>query len=146
MFSQILIVCTGNICRSPMAEALLARKLSAYSQINVTSAGISALVGYPADETAQTLLLEQRIDISTHRARQLTSLMLRQVDLVLVMETGQKRAIDTIDPSARGKVYRLGEWGGFDIPDPYRRPRAAFEGALQLIQQGVTDWSAKLIL
>ena len=114
--------------------------------MSVTSAGITALVGYPADEIAQALLLEQGIDISAHRARQLTGAMLRQTDLVLVMETGHKRAIEMIDPSARGKIYRLGEWGGFDIPDPYRQPRAAFEESLRLIQRGVMDWSAKLVL
>ena len=146
MFNYILIVCMGNICRSPMGEALLIRQLSAQPQMSVTSAGITALVGYPADEIAQALLLEQGIDISAHRARQLTGAMLRQTDLVLVMETGHKRAIEMIDPSARGKIYRLGEWGGFDIPDPYRQPRAAFEESLRLIQRGVMDWSAKLVL
>ena len=144
MFNHILIVCMGNICRSPMGEALMIRQLSAQPQMSVTSAGITALVGYPADETTQALLLEQGIDISAHRARQLTGAMLRQTDLILVMETGHKRAIEMIDPSARGKIYRLGEWGGFDIPDPYRQPRQAFEQSLQLIQRGVTDWSAKL--
>jgi len=146
MFNYILIVCMGNICRSPMGEALLIRQLSAQPQMSVTSAGISALVGYPADEIAQALLLELGIDISAHRARQLTSAMLRQTDLVLVMETSHKRAIEMIDPSARGKIYRLGEWGGFDIPDPYRQPRAAFEESLRLIQRGVMDWSTKLVL
>jgi protein-tyrosine phosphatase len=129
-----------------MAEALLARQLNAQPQMSVTSAGIGALVGYPADETAQDLLLEHGIDISSHRARQLNSAMLRQADLVLVMEAEHKRAIEMIDPSARGKIYRLGEWGGFDIPDPYRQPREAFEESLRLIQRSVTDWSAKLIL
>ena len=146
MFNRILIVCMGNICRSPMGEALLARQLSAQPQMSVTSAGITALVGYPADEIAQALLLEQGIDISAHRARQLTGAMLRQTDLVLVMEAGHKRAIETIEPSARGKIYRLGEWGGFDIPDPYRQPRQAFEQSLQLIQQGIVDWLVKLAL
>ncbi len=110
----------------------------------VASAGLGALVGHPADEMAQELLLEQGIDISAHRARQLTSAMLRQADLVLVMEAEYKKAIESLDPCARGKVYRLGEWGNFDILDPYRQSREVFEHALQLIQQGVADWSSKL--
>ncbi len=127
-----------------MGEALLARQLAGLAGMTVESAGISALVGYPADETAQDLLLEQGIDISAHRARQLTEALLRQADLVLVMETAQKKAIAALDPSARGKVYRLGEWNNTDILDPYRQSRTAFEEALRLIQQGVADWSAKL--
>ena len=144
MFNRILIICMGNICRSPMGEALLARRLQEYSEMMVASAGLGALVGHPADKMAQELLLEQGIDISAHRARQLTSAMLRQADLVLVMEAEYKKAIEALDPCARGKVYRLGEWGNFDIPDPYRQSREVFEHALQLIQQGVADWSSKL--
>lgn len=127
-----------------MAEALLARRVAGRPEMAVESAGIDALSGHPADETAQTLLREQGIDIAAHRARQLTSALLRQADLVLVMENEHKKLIESLDPSARGKIYRLGEWSDTDIPDPYRQPRAAFEEALRLIQQGVADWSAKL--
>ena len=129
-----------------MGAALLARRLAGHPEVTVESAGIGALVGHPADETARALLLEQGIDISGHRARQLTSALLRQADLVLVMEAEHKKAIEALDPSARGKVYRLGEWSNFDIPDPYQQSREVFEHALRLIQQGVVDWSSKLDL
>ena len=142
MFDHILVVCVGNICRSPMGEALLARALADRSRVG--SAGLGALVDQPADETARSLLQERGLDISAHRARQLTAELIRRHDLILVMESGHKRAVESIDPSARGKVYRWGEWGDFDIPDPYRQSREVFEQALELILRGVDDWSAKL--
>lgn len=143
MFNNILVVCVGNICRSPMAEALLARELKA-GGASVGSAGLSALVNHPADEMAQTLMAEQDIDISAHRTRQLSRALIQQADLILVMEAGHKKAIEGMDPTARGKLYRLGEWRDMDIPDPYREPRQVFEQALELIQQGVADWISRL--
>jgi len=65
-------------------------------------------------------------------------------DLILVMETSQKKTLESSEPSARGRVYRLGEWGDFDVPDPYKRPEEAFEQALMLISQGVSEWIPKL--
>jgi protein-tyrosine phosphatase len=56
------------------------------------------------------------------------------------MEAGHKRAIDDADPTARGKVYRLGEWQDIDIADPYRREREAYEVALRDIEAGVASW------
>ncbi len=144
MFDRILVVCVGNICRSPMGEALLARELAYNSAVRVSSAGIGALVDRPADPTAQALMREQGLDISAHRAQQLTSALLRRNDLVLVMESGHKKAVETIDPSARGKVYRWGEWGDFDVPDPFGESREVFEQALALLLQGLKDWSSKL--
>ena len=54
--------------------------------------------------------------------------MIAGSDLVLVMESAHKRTIDSVEPAARGKVYRLCEWSNCDVPDPYRQPREAFEG------------------
>lgn len=127
-----------------MGEALLARELAYNSAVRVSSAGIGALVDRPADPTAQALMREQGLDISAHRAQQLTSALLRRNDLVLVMESGHKKAVETIDPSARGKVYRWGEWGDFDVPDPFGESREVFEQALALLLQGLKDWSSKL--
>lgn len=138
MFSRLLIVCVGNICRSPMAEAILAHRLATRG-VKVESAGIAALVGHPADPVAQALLRQRGLDLSAHRARQLTPELARGFDLVLVMEAGQQRAVEALEPTARGRVHRLGRWGGFDVPDPYRQNRAAFERALSLIDRGVED-------
>jgi protein-tyrosine phosphatase len=140
MFSRILIVCVGNICRSPMAEAEMAARLrNRRLQAIVESAGIAALVGRPADSTAQELMLERGIDISGHRARQLTPDLVRSFELILVMEVQQQRAVEAILPSARGRVHRIGRWGDFDVPDPYRRGREEFARSLALIVRGVDD-------
>jgi protein-tyrosine phosphatase len=110
----------------------------------VESAGLGALVGYPASEFSIELMDELGVDISAHRARQIHPDMVREADLVLVMEAGHKRAIDDADATARGKVYRLGEWQDKDIDDPYRQPKAAFADALEDIELGVASWVEKI--
>jgi protein-tyrosine phosphatase len=122
-----------------MAEALLASRLSAKG-VAVSSAGLAALVGRPAEPDACALLAERGLDLSGHRARQLTPALLREADLVLVMSQEQQRAVAAVDASARGRVYRIGHFGGFDVPDPYGQNRAAFERALDLIERGVEDF------
>ncbi len=146
MFRKIMVVCIGNICRSPMAEALLREGLreKGGEDYEVQSAGLGALVGHPAEEMVQTLLWERGIDISEHMAKQLNSELIRWSDVILVMDREQKRAIESSEPSARGRVYRLGEWGDFDIPDPYRRPEEVFRQVFELISRGVSDWIPKL--
>lgn len=110
----------------------------------IRSAGLGALVGHPSDPKAIQLMMEKGIDISDHRARQLNQEMIRKSDLILVMELDQKNTIEEIEPTARGKVFRLGEWGGFDIPDPYQKEIHVFEKTLILIEQGVSQWIKKL--
>ena len=127
-----------------MAEAMLQEALKGRSDISVTSAGLGALVGYPAAEHSVALMKERNLDISGHRARQLTPEMITATDLILVMEAGHRRAIDLQDPTARGKVYRLCEWQDREIPDPYRQARKAYEDALVLIEKGVQDWAERI--
>ena len=127
-----------------MAEALLKDALREQQDIIVESAGLGALVDHPASEHAATLMQERGLDISEHRARQITPDMVHAADLVLVMEAGHKRAIDDADSTARGKVYRLGEWQDIDIADPYRREREAYEVALRDIQAGVASWVERI--
>ena len=144
MIRHILVVCVGNICRSPMAEALLKSALRGQNRMTVESAGLGALVGHPASDYSIELMNEMGIDIKDHRARQIHPDMVREADLVLVMEAGHKRAIDDADATARGKVYRLCEWQDRDIDDPYRQPRAAFADALEDIEEGVASWVEKI--
>lgn len=141
VFHDVLIVCVGNICRSAMAEALFKHALR-QSCINarIESAGLAAQEGQTADPLARELLRERGIDIRYHRARQLTPNLVTEFDLVLTMDSNQIRAIESILPSARGRVHRLGKWSDFDIPDPYKKPREVFERALALIDQGLMDW------
>ena len=127
-----------------MAEAMLQQTLREKTDVSVKSAGLGALVDHPASEHAVALMKERGLDISAHKARQLTPDLVSTSDLILVMEAGHKRVIDSNDPAARGKVYRLCEWQDKDVPDPYRRPREAFEEALALIEQGVQDWAEKI--
>lgn len=140
MFHRILVVCVGNVCRSPMAAAELSRRLAARGAgATVESAGIAALVGRPADPLAQELMRARGIDLSGHRARQFTPDLARTFELILVMSAEQQRALERMLPSARGRVQRIGRWGGFDVPDPYRCARGAFVQALELIDRGLDD-------
>jgi protein-tyrosine phosphatase len=141
LIKSILIVCIGNICRSPMAAALLAQKLPA---VELRSAGINALIGQPAAPHSIALMQQRDIDISAHRAQQLQAWLCESADLILVMDAQQKQIIEEQYPTTRGKLYRLGQYGQFDVFDPYRRSREQFEDCLRLIEQGVADWVSRI--
>ncbi len=145
MFKHVVVICVGNICRSPMAEYLIRHNPSAQKAgVVVSSAGLYAMVGFPADPMAQELLLARGIDLSPHRAQRFTMELLSQSDLVLTMEAWQQREIERMSPVARGKVHLLGRWRNIEVPDPYHKPRKAFEEALSLIETSVHDWKARL--
>lgn len=138
---SILVVCEANICRSPMAEGLLA---SALPQTTVGSAGLNASSGMPADESAVRLMRVRGLDITSHRARQITRELCRQAELVLVMSDEQRRRVRDDFPFAGGRVFRIGEFGKFDVPDPYGQPEAVFLASFRLIEQGVGEWLQRI--
>ena len=138
---SILVVCIGNICRSPMAQGLLADALPG---MQVRSAGLGALVGMPADPTAVRLMQDRGIDISEHRALQLTRQMCLDSEIVLVMDTEQRQNVEELYPQSKGRVFRLGEFSKRDVPDPYRKPEAAFRASFSLIDESVRDWIERI--
>lgn len=129
-----------------MAEGLLKHVLAASEKHDcvVSSAGLGALVGHAPDPKACQLMLTKDIDISDYRACQLNKEMIRKADLILVMDSSQKSAIEEFEPSAKGKVFRLGNWGNYDIPDPYQKNTEAFVKSFNLIERGVSEWAQKL--
>lgn len=145
MFNKVLVVCVGNICRSPVVEYLLKHDSRiGQAGVEVASAGLSALVGRPADPSSVEVLAARGIDLTPHVARQLTPQMIFASDLVLVMESWQQKEVERLVPAGRGKVHTVGRWQGFEIPDPYRKPKEAFEEMLALAEKGVADWRKKL--
>jgi protein-tyrosine phosphatase len=128
-----------------MAAALLTDRFRRHGlEAVVASAGLRALVGRPAEPHAQALMRERGLDLSGHRARQLTSDEISPFELVLVMEARHERVVYALSPSARGRVHRVGRFGGFDVPDPYGRDRRAFERSLALIERGLDDFEEAL--
>jgi protein-tyrosine phosphatase len=138
---SILVVCEGNICRSPMAEAILT---AALPDTRIHSAGLNALVGNPADDNAIRLMRLRGLDISHHRAVQMNRELCLRSELVLVMSTEQRKQVEETYPTSNGRVYRIGEFDKIDVPDPFNQSIAVFETALKLIDQGVRSWLQRI--
>ncbi|MDH7485448.1 MAG: low molecular weight protein arginine phosphatase [Anaerolineae bacterium] len=145
---RILIVCTGNVCRSPMAAGLLRQRLAADgldNTVEVRSAGLWGLDGEPASAHAVQVMAERGVDISDHRARTLREHDVAAADLILTMEESHRRAIFHVLPAALRKVFLLSEMAGEhdDVDDPYGLPleayRASAEELARLISQGYPE-------
>lgn len=141
-FDNILCVCTGNICRSPLAEAYLSQALKSS---RVTSAGTHALVGRGADEKALAIAKASGLEIGDHRARQLSEEIAHAQDLILVMEKGQLDWVRASFPIVRGKVFLLSQWRDREnVDDPYRHSRQVFDSIYERIKLCSNDWVERL--
>ena len=140
-FDNILVVCVGNICRSPMAEALLKQR---YPRKNIDSAGVGALVGHPADPAALEIMTAQQLDITKHVAKQLDENLAKKADIIFTMSDGQTKWIEERWPFCRGKTFKLGHWMSKDIADPYKHEMSAFKTAYQDIVDSLDQWADKI--
>lgn len=141
MIRHILVVCIGNVCRSPIAQGLLRNALP---DLTVSSAGLAAVVGAPADPLAVAVTAAAGIDVSGHRAQQLIAAHVAAADLVLVMDEAQKSTLQLRYPEFSGRVFRLGDRVGGDVADPWGQPRQAFEQAFRCLREGVLDWLPRI--
>ncbi|AUC06500.1 low molecular weight phosphotyrosine protein phosphatase [Acinetobacter lwoffii] len=134
---NILVVCIGNICRSPMAEYFLKQE---YPHLQIESAGIAGVVGHAADEKASLCMQRFGIDMSLHVAKKLNAELIKKADLVLVMSHNQQKHIEQTWPFAKGKTFRLGHWQGKNVADPYQHDQTVFNETCQLIKDCIADW------
>lgn len=124
----ITVVCTGNVCRSPMGEKLLAHALAAepdLPEIRILSAGTSAFPGEPASQNSQIAMRKVGLDLSDHRSRPLSDQLMEISDLILTMTSSHKEMIHLQYPDLKIPVHCFREWindGSNEVPDPYGGP------------------------
>ena len=142
---DVLLVCTANICRSPMAEAMW-RKAAAGRRrpLDVASAGLEAEPGRVADEACVELMAVRGLDLSDHRATRFRVELAVDCELILVMEPAHARRILALAPQLSGRVQLLGRWGQGAIADPYRREAEAYVECIELLENSIQAWLNKI--
>lgn len=146
----VIFVCTGNVCRSPMAAGLLFEKLmreNMADQVRVRSAGIWALEGRPASAYALQVMSEHDLDISTHRGRNLTQDDVDEADLILVMTKRHADIIARDLKRSEGKVHLLSEMTGpaYDVLDPYSGSLADYRGTARELKELIESGYRRII-
>jgi protein-tyrosine phosphatase len=142
----LLVLCTGNVCRSPMAETLF-RHYLAHRGLSATvlSRGLAASVGSPPHRYAVELALANGTPIlDDKRAANATSAEIAAASAIFIMDQDHRREMRQRFPAATGKVFLLGHWQGLEIIDPLRMPFSIFESTWRQIDICVNDWVGRL--
>ena len=133
---RVLLVCMGNICRSPTAEGVLRQRLEAAGlgrQVDVDSAGTGGWhAGEPPDARAQRHALKRGYDLSKQRARRVVEADFEHFDLVLAMDEDNLAELRRLEPADARAEVRL--FAGREVPDPYHGGAQGFENVLDLIE------------
>ena len=135
----VLFVCQGNICRSPIATALAADAAQRVGlDIEVASAGTSALIGDPAEPGALACVAELGLDIGAHRARQVTPEMIEGAIFVVAATAAQRDWLQRLLPERRDRIASFGDITSLgDIPDPWGRNSSEYRRVRALIEEGM---------
>jgi protein-tyrosine-phosphatase len=143
---SVLFVCTGNSCRSVMAEGLLKKYLkeTGKDNIEVSSAGIAGMDGFRATEETIDAMRSQGIDMTGFKSRRLTKEMITASDLILVMEDVHRDFVLKLDPTAGPKTHLLKRFDsedkrkypeGLNVPDPIGKPMDFYKLSLEIIKE-----------
>ncbi|WP_272682977.1 arsenate reductase/protein-tyrosine-phosphatase family protein [Providencia sp. PROV133] len=142
MFNNILVVCMGNICRSPTGERLLQAH---FPNKKIHSAGIIAKEDRSAYDSAVRIAQNHNLSLENHQSRRLTCELCKEADLILVMENDHIDRIHQQFPETRGKVMLFGQLlNKTEIPDPHKRSDEMFEHVYQLMEKAVIQWHGKI--
>jgi low molecular weight protein-tyrosine phosphatase len=145
----VLMVCTANICRSPMAEGILRHKLTVGGRegtIKVDSAGIHVFqTGHQADHRAREISLDRGVDLSKSRARQFEKKDFSRYDYILAMDKNNLQALRDICPSEHlEKLFMVmdfaPEYGITEVPDPYFSSIAGFEAVFDMLDIATAEF------
>lgn len=145
---KVLAVCSGNICRSPLAAALIRNTVGTAgdSRILVSSAGTTAVEGLPATKEMEDIAAEWGLDLSKHSARQITTEIAEDADLILTVSPAHSDYVCSLLQDDCGKVRLLGELIGKDlIPDPYQSSVTTYPYAADMIRRAVEKWKDLLL-
>jgi len=146
---SVLFICTANICRSPLAMGLWqAQVCQVATEWRVGSAGVWAPGGSPVAQNTQAILKNRGVDLSTYRSRKVTAEILKDFNLILTMERGQKEALKLAFPQFAARIYLLSEMVGqiFEIEDPIGQDLSEFIFTAQEIDQILSEGSPRIYM